>query len=94
MKKRKKGKKKAGKKGKKKKDKDLTPDRTVESLYEEMVMNGIIQPVQDIKLGEFIGEMNNVGSILKMSGKDPIPGASDVRRLLAEYCILPMSKRQ
>ena len=35
--------KKGGKKGKKgKKEKDLTPDRTIESLYEELVSEGII----------------------------------------------------
>ena len=35
-------KKKKGKKGKgrKRKEKDLTPDRTTESLYEELVLNG------------------------------------------------------
>ena len=42
-KKRKKGKK-GNKKGKKKKDKDLTPDRTTESLFEELVMNNVIKP--------------------------------------------------
>lgn len=29
-----------GKKSKKKKEKDLTPDRTLESLYEELITNG------------------------------------------------------
>ena len=47
-KKRKKGKK-GQKKGKKKKDKDLTPDRTTESLFEEMVMNGIIKQYPKVK---------------------------------------------
>ncbi|KAK7080742.1 Dynein regulatory complex protein 11 [Halocaridina rubra] len=32
--------KRGGKKGKKRKEKDLTPDRTTESLFEEMVLNG------------------------------------------------------
>lgn len=32
-----------GKKSKKKKEKDLTPDRTTESLFEELVANGIIK---------------------------------------------------
>jgi len=40
--KKKKGKK-SGKKGKKgKKDKDLTADRTIESLYEELVQQGVL----------------------------------------------------
>ena len=34
--------KKGGKKGKKRKEKDLTPDRTTESLFEEMVLNGTV----------------------------------------------------
>lgn len=34
---------KGGKKAKKKKEKDLTPDRTTESLFEELVANGIIK---------------------------------------------------
>jgi hypothetical protein len=46
-KKRKKGKK-GNKKGKKKKDKDLTPDRTTESLFEELVMNNVIKPYPQV----------------------------------------------
>jgi hypothetical protein len=47
-KKRKKGKK-GSKKGKKKKDKDLTPDRTTESLFEEMILNGIIKQYPKVR---------------------------------------------
>ena len=93
-KKRKKGKKKASKKGKKKKDKDLTPDRTLESLFEEMVVNGIIRMTPNVPLDTFVGGMNNVAStIKKQARKDPVPGPGDIRRVVAEYCILPMSKR-
>jgi len=52
-KKRKKGKKKASKKGKKKKDKDLTPDRTLESLFEELVLNGVIRKYPEVPLERF-----------------------------------------
>ena len=91
-KKRKKGKKKASKKGKKKKDKDLTPDRTPESLFEELVLNGIIKNYPKTSLDSYLGEANFVGAILKREGKDPSPGAGDIRRVLTEYCILPMSE--
>ena len=47
-KKKKKGKK-GSKKGKKKKDKDLTPDRTTESLFEELVMNNVIKPYTKVR---------------------------------------------
>ncbi len=112
-KKRKKGKKKASKKGKKKKDKDLTPDRTLESLFEELVVNGIVRKAPDVPLARFIGGMNNVATLVKKKqaggggggaaggggggnsgrgkNKDPNPGPSDIRRTVAEYCILPMS---
>ena len=79
-KKRKKGKKKASKKGKKKKDKDLTPDRTPESLFEELVVNGIIKTYPQIPLKSFLGDMNFIGAVMKQKeGKDPAPGGADIR---------------
>ncbi|GAA6066369.1 dynein regulatory complex protein 11 isoform X1, partial [Tachysurus ichikawai] len=49
-------KKKAAKGGKKtKKEKDLTADRTVESLYEELVVEGLVKPAENVKLHDFIG---------------------------------------
>ncbi len=95
-KKRKRAKKKQSKKGKKKKDKDLTPDRTTESLYEELVLNGIIRTYPKVKLDEFIGEISYTGMALKakIGGREPTPGGGDVRRVITEYCILPMSKFQ
>ena len=62
-KKRKRVKKKASKKGKKKKDKDLTPDRTTESLYEELVLNGIIKTYPKVRLNEFLGDISYTGDI-------------------------------
>ncbi|TRY75655.1 hypothetical protein TCAL_00505, partial [Tigriopus californicus] len=95
-KKRKKGKKKQGKKGKKKKEKDLTPDRSTESLFEELVLNGIIKPYPIVHLKEFLGNTNMIGSTLKkikdnLKSSIPTPGGGDIRRLIIEYCILPMS---
>ena len=48
---------KKGKKGKKgKKEKDLTPDRTIESLYEELAQEGIVSRCPKVRLAEFMGE--------------------------------------
>lgn len=48
---------KKGKKGKKgKKDKDLTADRTIESLYEELAHEGIIVKCPKVRLSEFLGD--------------------------------------
>ena len=90
-KKRKKGKK-GSKKGKKKKDKDLTPDRTTESLFEELVMNNVIKPYPKVSLKEYIGNISYRGAELKSRGVEPNPGPADVRRLITEYCILPLGK--
>ncbi|XP_017844860.1 dynein regulatory complex protein 11 [Drosophila busckii] len=74
----------SGKKGKKKKEKDLTPDRTTESLYEELVTNGIIRKYPEIKLKQFLGDK----ALTARNGTNPSPG--DIRQLLIEYCILPL----
>lgn len=74
----------SGKKSKKKKEKDLTPDRTTESLFEELVMNGIIKKVQNKPLLSFLGDP----SYAARSGINPTPG--DIRQVLIEYAILPL----
>lgn len=75
---------KGGKKGKKKREKDLTPDRTLDSLFEELVTQGVIRRYPDTPLEAFFGE----GSLLPGAA----PGLGDVRRLINEYCILPLGK--
>ena len=80
-KKRKKGKK-GSKKGKKKKDKDLTPDRTTESLFEELVMNNVIKPYPKVMLKEYLGNISYRGAHLKSRGVEPAPGPADVSRFL------------
>ena len=88
-KKRKKGKK-GSKKGKKKKDKDLTPDRTTESLFEELVMNNVIKPYPQVSLKEFTGNISYRGAAWKARGVEPSPGPGDIRRMVTEYCVLPL----
>lgn len=60
----------SGKKSKKKKEKDLTPDRTTESLFEELVANGVIKKYPEINLNSFLGDrslcVSNIATILKV----------------------------
>lgn len=79
-----------GKKNKKKKEKDLTPDRTTESLFEELVSNGIIRPYPLVKIDDYIGEKCYVGSAYRAEGMEATPCLGDVRQLVKEYCILPL----
>ncbi|KAK6325599.1 hypothetical protein J4Q44_G00049410 [Coregonus suidteri] len=89
-------KKKKGKKGskkKKKKEKDLTADRTLESLYEELVLEGILIRPMNIKLSEYIGEFSYLGTTLRQADIEPMPSLSDVRQLIALYGILPLGSQ-
>jgi len=89
--KKKKKKSKSGKKGKKgKKEKDLTPDRTIESLYQELVTEGIIVRHPKTMLTDFEGEYSYLGTTLRQANIEPMPSLSDVRRLIAEFAILPL----
>ncbi|GFQ73871.1 dynein regulatory complex protein 11, partial [Trichonephila clavata] len=95
----KKGRKKGGKKekgkgkGKGKKEKDLTPNRSFESLVEELIKEKIIVDYPKFLLSDFIGDYNYVGSIPDVESdpeKDAMPCLGDIRRIINEYCILPM----
>ncbi|XP_028031398.1 dynein regulatory complex protein 11 [Bombyx mandarina] len=83
-----------GKKSKKKKEKDLTPDRTTESLFEELVMNGIIKPYPIVKIDDYLGEKCYVGGEWRNEGKEATPCLGDIRQLIKEYCILPLGSEQ
>ncbi|KAG5445315.1 Dynein regulatory complex protein 11 [Clonorchis sinensis] len=80
-----------GKKGRRgRKQKDLTPDRTLISLYEELVLADIIKKVKKTQLSDFLGEYSFLGTTLRQANIEPQPSLSDVRRLLTEYAILPL----
>ncbi|BFY97133.1 hypothetical protein BsWGS_00172 [Bradybaena similaris] len=87
-------KKKKGKKGKKgrkgKKGKDLTSDRGMDELYEELVENEIIIKSPHVRLAEFIGDYSYTGCITQKSGLNPLPSLADVRKLILEYTVLPL----
>ncbi|VDP60134.1 unnamed protein product [Schistosoma mattheei] len=87
----KKGKK--GKKGRRKKEKDLTPDRTLISLFEELVLAGIIKKVEKYSMNEYSGEYSYLGTTLRQANVEPQPTLSDVRRLVTEYAILPLGSQ-
>lgn len=60
---------------------------------EELVKNGIIVDYPKFFLSEFIGDYNVVGSVQDVDGdseKDPVPCLGDIRRVVNEFCILPM----
>ncbi|XP_071454144.1 dynein regulatory complex protein 11-like [Hetaerina americana] len=86
-------KKKKGKKGGKKKKRgqvDLTGDRTFESLFEELVANGVIRRYPETNLFSFTGELSLCGQDVESLGKPVDASLGDVRKLIKEYCIIPL----
>ncbi len=71
----------SGKKSKKKKDKDLTPDRSLESLFEELIANGIIRKYPRIPISSFSGEMSCVGYKYQSQGINITPALGDIRQV-------------
>ncbi|CAK6434212.1 unnamed protein product [Pipistrellus nathusii] len=82
-------KKKNGKKvGKRKKEKDLTPNRSLASLFEELVVFGFIKKCNPVLLKDFLGDCLYLGSTLTLAHKLPMPSLFDVRQNIALYAIL------
>uniref|UniRef100_A0A8C6RQH5 IQ motif containing with AAA domain 1 n=1 Tax=Nannospalax galili TaxID=1026970 RepID=A0A8C6RQH5_NANGA len=87
----KKNKGKEGKKGRRgKRDKDLTPDRTIESLYRELVKEGLLIPALKVNLSDYVGEYSHLGTSLRQVAIEPMPSLLDVRQLITLYGILPL----
>ncbi|XP_060934602.1 dynein regulatory complex protein 11-like [Limanda limanda] len=86
-----KAKKKGGKGGKK--EKDLTPDRTLESLCQELVEQGLLKKPNNVALKDYIGDYSYIGSEMRKLGVEPTPSLSDVRQVITLYGILPLGSQ-
>ncbi|XP_067994169.1 dynein regulatory complex protein 11 isoform X3 [Melanerpes formicivorus] len=74
-------------------EEDLTPDRTIDSLYEELVENGLVIKAQTVNLSDYVGEYSYLGSTLRQIDIEPMPSLADVRQLIALYGILPLGSQ-
>ena len=80
-----------GKKGKKgKKSKDLTADRTPESLYQELVTQGIIKKPRSVGLDDLLGEFSYLGTTVQQMGKEGQPSVWDIKQLATIHGIVPL----
>ncbi|XP_029081525.1 dynein regulatory complex protein 11 [Monodon monoceros] len=73
-----------------KKDKDPTADRTIESLYKELVEEGLLIQALKVNLSDYIGDYSYLGSTLRQMSVEPMPSLLDVRQLITLYGILPL----
>ncbi|XP_016052494.1 PREDICTED: IQ and AAA domain-containing protein 1-like [Miniopterus natalensis] len=81
-------KKKNGKKAWKRKEKDLTPDRSMSSLFEELVIFGFLKKSKTVALKDYIGDCLYLGSTLSLANKLPMPSLFDIRQNVALYGVL------
>ncbi|XP_065606997.1 dynein regulatory complex protein 11 [Cyrtonyx montezumae] len=86
-------KKKAGKKKISELEKDVTPDRTIDSLYRELVEEGILIKAKPVKLADYVGEYSYLGTTLHKVDVEPMPSLADIRQLIALYGILPLGSQ-
>ncbi|XP_068803878.1 dynein regulatory complex protein 11 isoform X1 [Struthio camelus] len=87
---------KKGKIKKKKKsriEEDLTPNRTIDSLYKELAEQGLLIKAKTVNLSDYVGEYSYAGSVLRQRGIEPVPSLAHVRQLIALYGILPLGSQ-
>lgn len=69
----------------------MQADRSLDSLYAELVSNGIIKPCPPRPLQDYLGTENFLGSVLQAQGVIADPSCGQMRRLFTEYCIYPLA---
>ncbi|KAJ8336500.1 hypothetical protein SKAU_G00377200 [Synaphobranchus kaupii] len=82
-----------GKDKKGKKDKDLTPHRSVQSLYQELAEEGLLKQADAVKLRDYLGSFCYLGSTLQQTGVEPMPSAADVRQLITLNAVIPLGSQ-
>ncbi|KAB0385180.1 hypothetical protein FD755_000136 [Muntiacus reevesi] len=63
---------------------------TIESLYKELVEEGLLIQALKVSLSDYIGEYSYLGTSLRQVSIEPMPSLLDVRQLITLYGILPL----
>ena len=71
----------------------MQAERSLESLYAELVSNGIIRPYPARPVADYLGTVNFVGSVKQSQGFIPDPSFSQIRRVLLQYCVYPFASK-
>ncbi|XP_072324676.1 dynein regulatory complex protein 11-like isoform X2 [Scyliorhinus torazame] len=80
-------------KGAKKKEKDFTANRTVASLCDELIEQGVLKAVPQVALSSFLGDFSYLGSTLLSANISPMPSLYDIRQVVTMYAILPLGSQ-
>ncbi|NXC44580.1 DRC11 protein, partial [Penelope pileata] len=89
------GKKKKGRKSEKVRAANLMSlvHRTIDSLYRELVEEGVLIKAKAVNLSDYVGEYSYLGTTLHQAGVEPMPSLADVRQLVTLYGILPLGSQ-
>ncbi|XP_008638936.1 PREDICTED: IQ and AAA domain-containing protein 1 isoform X1 [Corvus brachyrhynchos] len=74
-------------------ERDHTPDRTIDSLYQELTEAGLLIKVKNVNLSDYIGYYDCLRNIPLQAGAQPMPSIPEVRQLVALYGILPLGSQ-
>ncbi|NWU99687.1 DRC11 protein, partial [Upupa epops] len=66
---------------------------TIDSLYRELVEEGLLIKAKTVNLSDYVGEYNYVGSILRQENVEPVPSLAHIRQLIALYGVLPLGSQ-
>lgn len=66
----------------------------LESLFEELVMNGVVRKYPSVSLRSFKGDMSYAACDVMRWDNDPSPTLGDVRQAVRDYCVLPMLSKE
>eukprot|EP00884_Botryococcus_braunii_P013211 jgi/Botrbrau1/21891/Bobra.0249s0020.1 len=69
----------------KKKRKDPTGDRSVESLYAELVSNGVVRPCEPATMAQYLGT-----TAFRGGGEGEQPSLAQLRHSITQLCVLPL----
>ncbi|KFR08231.1 IQ and AAA domain-containing protein 1, partial [Opisthocomus hoazin] len=67
--------------------------QTIDSLYEELVEEGLLIKARTVNLTDYVGEYSYLGTTLRQADTEPMPSLADVRQLITLYGILPLGSQ-
>ncbi|NXK55998.1 DRC11 protein, partial [Chauna torquata] len=87
------GKQRKGRKKEKVRAASCENSETIDSLYRELVEEGVLIKAKTVNLSDYVGKYSYLGTTLRQVDIEPMPSLADVRQLIALYGILPLGSQ-
>uniref|UniRef100_G3TMG1 IQ motif containing with AAA domain 1 like n=1 Tax=Loxodonta africana TaxID=9785 RepID=G3TMG1_LOXAF len=66
---------------------------SLESLFEELVIHGLLKKSETVALKDYVGDCLHLGSTLNVANKLPMPSLFDIRQNMALYGVLRLGEK-